>query len=108
MAPEFKTSDTDLMAKSSQMIRYDEYLRMRAKYYVKNPKFVVEPDTHRRIMDGSIRTAKTVIDRGGTDDEVKRALLYMHVCVDSRLNRLNWHNARKDLHIDELVQKYAD
>lgn len=108
MKTEFKTSDTELMGKADKVLRYDEYLRIRAKYYIHNPKRYVEADTHRRIMDSSVRIAKTVIDQGGTDEEIKQACSYMYICMDARKYRLDWHRARKDMKIDELVQKYGN
>lgn len=107
MEQEFKVSDMELTARASKVLRYDEYLRIRANYYIHNPKRYVEADTHRRIMESAVRLAKKVADEGD-EEEIKRACVYMYICFDTRKCRLDWHRARRDLKIDDLVQKYAE
>ena len=102
----FKTSDMELMAKANKLISYEEYLEFRNKYIVRNPKQFVLPDTHRRIMEGAVRSAKAIIDHGGTDEEIKNACLYLYICTDAKKYHLNWNKARRDLNIPDILKKY--
>ena len=106
MENEFRTSDMELMAQANRLIRYDEYLRMRSKYYISNKKFSVSAEIHRRIMDSAVRIAKMIIAKGGTDEEIKDACAYLYICTDARKYKLNWQKAKKDFGIDEMLRKY--
>lgn len=100
-------SDTELREKSSKLISFDEYVKVKEKYHMRNPKHYVNEITHRTILGQSIDIAKNVINKGGTEDEVKRACLYMRICIDARQFRLNHTAAKRDLKIEDLVQKYC-
>ena len=106
MEMDFKASDMELLGKASAIMKYDEYIQKREKYRIRNPRKYVNTNTHRKIMQESIDLAKTVISHGGTDDEVRNAVMYFYVCVDSRKYCLNHSKARKDFRIDELIRKY--
>lgn len=106
MEMNFKASDMELLGKASAIMKYDEYIQTREEYRIRNPRKYVNANTHRKIMQESIDLAKTVINRGGTDDEVRNAVMYFYVCVDSRKYCLNYGKARKDFRIDELIRKY--
>ena len=103
----FLTSDTDLSTMANLLIRPDEYLRFRDKYQVHNPKRRINITTHRCLIGASVATAKKVIDNGGTDEEVKRACLYMKLCFDGRKYMLDCYRAKRDLKIEELESKYV-
>ena len=103
----FKTTDMELMSKASQLLNYEEYTRTREKYMIRNPKRYVSAHTHRRIMQEAVEIGKTIMDRGGTDEEVRNACLYHYICIDARKYRLDWNRARKDLQIDNMMQKYG-
>lgn len=100
-------SNTELREKSSKLISFDEYVKVKEKYHMRNPKHYVNDLTHRTIISQSVDIAKNVIAKGGNEDEVKRACLYMRICIDARQFRLNHVAAKKDLKIEELVQKYC-
>lgn len=102
----FKTSDMELMEKASKMLKYESYIQTRENYQFRNPRRYVNADTHRKIMGEAIRIAKSVIDKGGTDEEITQACLYLYICMDSRKYRLDWGKARKDCGIDDLIHKY--
>ena len=106
MAMVFRTSDMELMNKANELVSYEEYLKIRGKYIVRNPKQFVLPDTHRRIMEGAVKAAKTIIDRQGTDEEIRNACIYFYICTDAKKYHLNWHKARKDYRIDDILKKY--
>lgn len=102
-----KISDTDLREYANKIISSDEYLAQREKYHMRNQKHFVNESTHRSIMMSSIDIAKKTIGNNGTTEEVKRACVYMRICIDARKYRLNHTAAKKELKIDELVQKYC-
>lgn len=102
-----KISDTDLREYANEIISSNEYLAQREKYHMRNPKHYVNESTHRSIMMNSIDIAKKVIGNNGTIEEIKRACVYMRICIDARKYRLNHTAAKKELKIDELVQKYC-
>lgn len=102
-----KISNTDLREYANEIMSSDEYLAQREKYHMKNPKHYVNESTHRSIMMSSIDIAKKVIGSNGTIEEIKRACVYMRICIDARQYRLNYTAAKKELKIDELVQKYC-
>lgn len=103
----FMTSDTELGARASSLIGTEEYIKIRDKYHINNLKRFVPLNTHRQIIESSITIAKSVVDGGGTDEEIKRACIFMRICFDARKHRLDFHRARKDLKIEELEQKYV-
>lgn len=103
----FMTSDTDLATIKSKLINPSEYIHIRDKYTMFNRKRFVNGETHRRIMQNAINVAKTVIDHGGTEEEVKNACLYLQICIDARKYRLDHNRAKKDCKIDELISKYV-
>lgn len=102
----YKTSDMELMARASSLFKNEEYVQIREKYRLRNPRKYVSADTHRTIMQEAIDLAKRVVSRGGTDEEARNACLYLYICVDARKYRLNHQKARKDLRIEEMMQKY--
>lgn len=104
---DFMTSDMELTAKATELIRYEDYAQTRGKYQIHNPRRYVSAETHRRIMGESIRIAKMAIDRGGTEEEVRNACCYLYICMDAKKYRLDWNKARRDLQIDDLKKKYV-
>lgn len=106
MSMEFRTSDMELMANANRLITSDEYKELREKYKSRDPRKYVGAGLHRNLMEQSIAIAKHTIDGGGSEDEVKRACLYLYICMDARKYRLAWNKAKRDYRIDELVSKY--
>lgn len=100
-------SDTELREKSSKLISFEEYVMAKEKYHMRNPKHYVNDLTHRTIISQSVDIAKNVIAKGGNEDEMKRACLYMRICIDAKQYRLNHTAAKKELKIEELIQKYC-
>ena len=108
MEMEYRTSDMELMVKASDLLNPKEYFQIRESYRLRNPRKYVNADTHRRIMQEAIDTAKMIISRKGTDEDIRNACLYLYICMDARKYRLNHNKARRDLKIDELIQKYRN
>ena len=108
MEMEYRVSDMELMAKASDLLDAKEYIWIRESYRLRNPRKYVNADTHRRIMQEAIDTAKTIISSKGTDGDIRDACLYLYICMDARKYRLNHNKARRDLGIDELIRKYRN
>lgn len=102
-----KISDTEVRELANKLISAEEYNEIKEKYRMRNPKHFVNESTHRSIMMSSIDIVKKVVGNNGTTEEIKRACLYMRICIDARQYRLNYTAAKKELKIDELVQKYC-
>ena len=101
----FRVSDMELMNKAGKLLKYEDYIQIREKYKMRNPKRYVNAETHRRIMQEAVSIAKGTIFRKGADEEIRNACVYLYICTDSRKYRLDWQKARKDLEISELARK---
>ena len=100
-------SYTELNDIANKLITSEEFVQLLEKYVDHNPKHIVNKDEHRRIMGIALNLARNVVDRGGTEDEVKRACLYMQLAIHVRKHQLNLGWARRDLKIEELRKKYS-
>lgn len=108
MEMDYRASDMELMVKASDLLNQKEYIQIRESYRLRNPRKYVDAETHRRIMQEAIDTAKMIISRKGTDEDIRNACIYLYICMDARKYRLNYKKARRDLKIDELIQKYQN
>lgn len=63
---------------------------------------------HRLITGKALKLAKIVINNGGTNEEVKKAVLNLMVCMDAMKHKLNWKKWQQDNGILLLKQKYQE
>lgn len=62
---------------------------------------------HRVIVGQAAKLARTVIEKGGTEDEVKLALVYLIVCIDVNKYLLDYSRYQIENGLIELGEKYG-
>lgn len=63
-------------------------------------------ETRKEYTDYCSNLIDGMVENGGKEEELERALLFSYVCVDSIKYKLNILKAKEDLGIDELYLRY--
>jgi len=98
----------DLLEKADKMIGEEEWKDIQEKYRLNKPwdKSVSE-NWHRIIVGTARKLALNVVERGGTMDEIRTALMYFKVCVDVNKCLLDYVKFQNENGIVELSKKYG-
>jgi len=89
-------------------IREDERKELYQKYgnYPHSSSMNLTGAGHRVITGKAMAIVKRVLDNGGTEDEVHKALVYLFVCMDAMKHKLDYKQCCIDYGIRALDEKY--
>lgn len=96
----------ELLNMRKEVVSEEEYKEIIEKYKMDeiDPRFT---DRRHKIITGeAAKLAQMVIMNGGTEDDVKTAILNTMVCMDAMKHHLDWARWKRDNNIATLVRKY--
>lgn len=102
---------TELLTLAKELIDGGDYAKVRSEYKREPGSGSDLTDRDHRMFTGrAFALAKQVITKGGTDEEVYWAVLWLYVCIDARKYDLDcnkfWKDHEETMH--GLEKKYAD
>ena len=80
-----------------------EYEKTRSKYQIKS----IPPKLHKVIVGEAARLIDAVTHKGGTEDEIKKAIYYLKICQDTYEYNLDYIRYRRENGIEEIAKKYG-
>lgn len=66
----------------------------------------ITPHQHRILVGKAMANAERMMARGAGQEELKRMLIYLLVCIDCQKREYNVKKAFDELKIAELIEKY--
>ena len=72
----------------------------------KTERLITNPRSHAIIVGRAYRLVERMLDKDAEKKELKRAVLYLWVCIDAMKYQLDYHRAYVELGIEELTMKY--
>lgn len=99
-------STTELLELMWKVVSEEERQNIIRKYKMDYADINFTPARHRMVTGRAMTLAKTVINDGGTEEEVKKAILNLMVCMDAEKYKLDLKKWEQDSNVALLKQKY--
>lgn len=99
---------TDVMTVFGLKSKYCKGFNPRKSYRKtkKTEKLITNPKSHSIIVGKAYRLVERMLDKGADNKELKRAVLYLWVCIDAMKYQLDYRRAYVELDIEDLTIKY--
>lgn len=97
-----------IMGRVKEMVSEDERNEILKKYKRADERPVISNTIHQRVVRHATRLTQLLIKRGATKEEIKIAVAYLMVCMDSQKHNLDWKRFENENGIAELQRKYIE
>ena len=96
-----------VLEKMNEIIDEEEWERIRTDYRLqKNWKKAVSDHWHKIIVGDAMKLAKTIIAEGGLEEDIRLALIYLKVCIETNKYLLDYMKFKQENGVVELYVKY--
>ena len=104
---ERKKETRAVLERMNEVIGEEEWEQIKVEYRLrKDWKKAVSDHWHKIIVGDAMKLAKTIIAEGGPEEDIRLALLYLKVCIDSNKHLLDYMRFKHEHGIVELSVKY--
>lgn len=97
----------ELIKTKREVISDEEYKAIIEKYKMDHADPRLTENAHRIIVGRAAKLLEAVIWNGGTEDEVKIAVINTMICMDSVKHKLDWERWKLENGTPALIEKYV-
>jgi hypothetical protein len=97
----------ELLKKGNELISQEEWLQICEEYKFQGDRKNVVNDNWRRVITGGAIVLSKEVAKNGTEEEFKKAIIYLKICMDVNKYSLDYRRFRDENGIKELANKYG-